>query len=176
MGCGCAKRRGPITLVGADAADGNPDTWGPPLWAILHSIAERIGISGMDADQSRDISILVNLLSAILPCSTCQGHMRQYIAMNPFVVTGLIGADLRTYCRTWLLNFHNAVRTSKGQPIEITTLEQLAGLYGTEKIQDCQIQALSAHVIYGIRMGLSKMDTWKRWNGIFQRLKVMVGA
>jgi hypothetical protein len=130
----------------------------------------------MDADQSRDISILVNLLSAILPCSTCQGHMRQYIAMNPFVVTGLIGADLRTYCRTWLLNFHNAVRTSKGQPIEITTLEQLAGLYGTEKIQDCQIQALSAHVIYGIRMGLSKMDTWKRWNGIFQRLKVMVGA
>jgi len=25
-------------------------------------------------------------------------------------------------------------------------------------------------------MGLSKMDTWKRWNGIFQRLKVMVGA
>jgi hypothetical protein len=130
----------------------------------------------MDADQNRDISILVNLLSAILPCSTCQGHMRQYIAMNPFVVTGLIGADLRTYCRTWLLNFHNAVRTSKGQPIEITTLEQLAGLYGTEKIQDCQIQALSAHVIYGIRMGLSKMDTWKRWNGIFQRLKVMVGA
>jgi hypothetical protein len=102
--------------------------------------------------------------------------MRQYVAMNPFVVTGLIGADLRTYCRTWLLNFHNAVRTSKGQPIEITTLEQLAGLYGTEKIQACQIQALSANVIYGIRMGLSKMDTWKRWNGIFQRLKVMVGA
>jgi hypothetical protein len=130
----------------------------------------------MDADQNRDISILVNLLSAILPCSTCQGHMRQYVAMNPFVVTGLIGADLRTYCRTWLLNFHNAVRTSKGQPIEITTLEQLAGLYGTEKIQACQIQALSANVIYGIRMGLSKMDTWKRWNGIFQRLKVMVGA
>jgi hypothetical protein len=130
----------------------------------------------MDADQSRDINVLINLLPAILPCSTCQGHMRQYIAMNPFVVTGLIGADLRTYCRTWLLNFHNAVRTSKGQPIEITTLEQLAGLYGTEKIQDCQIQALSAHVIYGIRMGLSKMDTWKRWNGIFQRLKVMVGA
>jgi hypothetical protein len=130
----------------------------------------------MDADQNRDISILVNLLSAILPCSTCQGHMRQYVAMNPFVVTGLIGADLRTYCRTWLLNFHNAVRTSKGQPIEITTLEQLAGFYGTEKIQACQIQALSANVIYGIRMGLSKMDTWKRWNGIFQRLKVMVGA
>ena len=176
MGCGCAKRRGPITLVGADIADGNPDTWGPPLWTILHSIAERIGISGMDADQSRDISVLINLLPAILPCSTCQGHMRQYVAVNPFVVTGLLGADLRTYCRTWVMTFHNAVRTSKGQPIEITTLEQLAGLYGTEKIQDCQIQTVSAHVIYGIRMGLAKMDAWKRWNGIFQRLKVMVGA
>jgi hypothetical protein len=130
----------------------------------------------MDTDQSRDMGILVNLLPAILPCSTCQGHMRQYIAMNPFVLTGLVGSDLRTYCRTWLLTFHNAVRTSKGQTIDITTLEQLSGLYGAEKIQDCQIQALSANVIYGIRMGLSKMDTWKRWNGIFQRLKVMVGA
>lgn len=176
MGCGCAKRRGPITLVGADTADGNPDTWGPPLWTILHTIAERIGISGMDADQSRDIGVLINLLPAILPCSTCQGHMRQYIAMNPFVVSGLGGADLRTYCRNWLLKFHNTVRTSKGQPIEITTLEQLADLYGTEKIQSCQIQTVSAHVIYGIRMGLAKMDAWKRWNGIFQRLKVMVGA
>ena len=176
MGCGCAKRRGPITLVGADAADGNPDTWGPPLWTILHILAERIGLSAMDADQNRDMSVLVNLLPASLPCSTCQGHMRQYIAMHPFILTGLLGADLRTYCQTWLLNFHNTVRTSKGQPIEITTLEELADLYGTEKIQDCQIQSVTSNVIYGIRMGLSKMDTWKRWNGIFQRLKVMVGA
>ena len=176
MGCGCGKRKGPVTLVGADAADGNPDTWGPPLWTILHIIAERIGISGMDADQSRDIGVLVNLLPAILPCSTCQGHMRQYIAMNPFVVTGLVGADLRTYCRTWLLKFHNAVRTSKSQIVDILTLEQLGTLYGTEKIQACQIQTVSSNVIYGIRMGLSKMDAWKRWNGIFQRLKVMVGA
>jgi hypothetical protein len=102
--------------------------------------------------------------------------MRQYVAMNPFVTTGLTGTDLRTYCQTWLLKFHNAVRLSKGQTVDITTLEQLGTLYGTEKIQACQIQTVSANVIYGIRMGLSKMDTWKRWNGIFQRLKVMVGA
>jgi Erv1 / Alr family len=176
MGCGCGKRKGPVILIGADIADGNPDTWGPPLWAILHIIAERIGNGGMDADQARDMAIIINLLPSILPCATCQSHMRTYLGLTPFVLSGLVGAPLQTYVRTWLLQFHNAVRTSKGQPIEITTLDQLTTLYGTEKIQSCQIQAVMSNVIYGVRSGLVKMDVWKRWNGIFQRLKVMTGA
>lgn len=176
MGCGCGKKRGGVVLIGADSADGNPDTWGPALWTILHTIGERIGNGGMDIDQARDIGTLVPLLPAILPCATCQAHMRTYLGLHPFVLGSLVGEPLRTYIRTWLLDFHNAVRTSKGQPIEITTLEQLTVLYGTEKIQTCQLETLMSHVTYGIRHGLVKMDVWKRWNSIFQRLKVMTGA
>jgi len=176
MGCGCGKRKNQIVLANAITADGNPDKWGPPLWTILHILAERIGNNSMDASQAHDMGVVVSLLPSILPCATCQGHMRQYIALHPFVLSGLGGADLRTYCRTWLLNFHNAVRSSKDQPLDITTLDQLSELYGNEKIESCDIQTLSSHVIYGIRVGLSKMDIWKRGNGLFQRLKVMVGA
>jgi hypothetical protein len=176
MGCGCGGKKRNITLLNANVADGNPDTWGPALWAILHILAERIGKSGMDVDQSRDFYTLITLLPSILPCTTCQSHMKMYLAQNPFVITGLVGTQLHIYSRTWLLNFHNAVRASKGQTIDITTLDQLTALYGTELIQACQIQTLNAHAIYGVRMGYAKMDTWKRWNAIFQRLKVMVGA
>jgi len=176
MGCGCGKRKNQIVLANSNTADGNPDKWGPPVWSILHILSERIGQNSMDTSEAHDMGILVSLLPSILPCTTCQSHMRQYIALHPFVLSGLVGSDLRTYCRTWFLNFHNAVRLSKGQPLEITTLEELTTMYGNEKIQDCQIQSLNSNVIYGIRMGLAKMDVWKRWNGIFQRLKVMVRA
>ena len=176
MGCGCGKNKSGVVLIGADSADGNPDTWGPALWTILHIIAERIGNGGMDIDQARDIGTLIPLLPTILPCATCQTHMRNYLTLHPFVTSGLIGIPLQTYIRTWLLDFHNTVRTSKGQPIEITTLEQLSVLYGTEKIQECQLKSFMSNVIYGVRHNLVKMDVWKRWNSIFQRLKVLTGA
>lgn len=179
MGCGCRGKRGPVTLLDGSVADGNPDTWGPVVWAVLHIFAERIGTSGtasIDTDQARDFTFIINLLPAIIPCKECQSHSRVYIATNPFQIQNLLGNALSTYVRTWLLTFHNTVRTNKGQTIEVTTLEQLATLYGSEKIQSCQIQTIISHVAYGIRNGFVKQDNWKRWYVHFNRLKVLLAA
>jgi short-subunit dehydrogenase len=95
-----------------------------------------------------------------------------YLVANPFEPVKNV-ATLSVYVRTWLLTFHNAVRTRNGQPIDITTLEQLDELYKTDTIQKCQINTLVANVNYGIRNGILKAEPWKRWFTLLNRLKVM---
>ena len=180
MPCGCAgKRKGAATLLAeARDADGRPEAWGPALWALLHLLAERIGTSGapfLDTDQARDMEVVVTLLPLLIPCSECQAHCRSYFTANPFTPLS-VTSGLSAYIRTYLLKVHNAVRKSKGQEIEVTDLEGLTALYKDQTIQSCQIEAFGANVLYGIRNGLVKMDTWKRWISVYKRLKVLVGA
>jgi hypothetical protein len=183
MGCGCKKRGAVIIPIDNLDADGNPDKWGSPLWTILHILAENIGRTGnalVDIDQARDMDILIQNLHLILPCETCQAHCRTYIKSNPFTAVtflkGKSGTELNTYVRQWLLTFHNVVRASKGQPIEITSLDVLAEHYSSQTIQECMYNTLVAHVAFGNRNRLIKMDNWKRWLTIYKRLKVLVGA
>ena len=154
------------------AATGDPLVWGPALWSILHILAAHIGHQGMDLDQARDIQVLVTMLPQIIPCSECQAHSKTYLIANPFEPVKNV-ATLSVYVRTWLLTFHNAVRTQNGQPIDITTLEQLDELYKDETIQKCQLNTLVANVNYGIRNGILKAEPWKRWFTLLNRLKVM---
>jgi hypothetical protein len=174
MGCGCKK--GKLTLMADHSkADGNPDTWGPAVWSIFHIIACRIGKSGIDTDQIREMEFVLGHLPTVLPCPTCQGHMRSYLVTYPFQCDKLRGEELCTYARTWMMNFHNAVRGSKGQTIDIMTLEKHSDLYASESIQECHINTLVGNVTYGIRNGIIKIDAWKRWIPHFNRLKVMIG-
>jgi hypothetical protein len=174
MPCGCGGKRkgGNIVFDERAAATGDPLVWGPALWSILHILAFRIGHQGMDMDQARDIQVLVTMLPQIIPCTECQGHSKTYLAANPFEPVKNVDT-LSVYIKTWLLIFHNAVRTQKGQPIEITTLEELDALYANETIQKCQLNTIIANVSYGIRNGIVKVDAWKRWFTILNRLKVM---
>jgi len=179
MPCGCAgKRKGAATLLAeARDADGRPEAWGPSLWSLLHLLAERIGTSGapfLDTDQARDMEVVVGLLPSLLPCSDCQAHCRAYLAAHPF--TPVRAASLNPYVRTYLLDFHNAVRQSKGQSLEVTDLDGLAALYRDQPLPSCYIETFGANVLYGIRAGLVKMETWKRWASVYKRLKVLVGA
>ena len=180
MGCGCAgKRKGAASLLAeAREADGKPETWGPPLWTLLHHLAERIGKSGavfLDTDQARDMDTVVSLLPLVIPCAECQAHCRAYLAAHPFTSIKYTGSALSVYVRTWLLDFHNAVRLANGQPIEVTTIEALQALYH-EALPPCHLEAFGANVLYGIRNGLVKMDSWKRWITVYKRLKVLLGG
>ena len=173
MPCGCGKKKGANIVFDELAnASGDPLVWGPALWSILHILAAHIGHQGMDLDQARDIQVLVTMLPQIIPCTECQGHSKTYLAANPFEPVKNVDT-LSVYVKTWLLTFHNAVRTQKGQPIEITTLEELDALYENETIQKCQLNSVAANVSYGIRNGFVKADAWKRWFTILNRLKVM---
>jgi hypothetical protein len=142
---------------------------------VLHILAEHIGTLSIDLDQARDFDILIGNLSQVLPCATCQAHCKAYIAANPFdaAKNAKVVGELAPYVKTWLMNFHNAVRTQNGQSIDITTLEQLTGLYAEEKVQQCQLTIIVMNARYGIQQRLIKTDTWKRWYTVLNHLKVI---
>jgi len=84
-----------------------------------------------------------------------------------------VDEDLSLYVRTWFFDFHNAVRASKSQPIEVTGVESLAALYSSS-IQECDMNAFVAHVAYGVRTRIVKSDNWKRWITILKRFRLML--
>jgi hypothetical protein len=145
---------------------------------MLHIFAEHTGTLGIDADQARDFEVVVTMLPQILPCAECQAHSRTYLQAHPFESTKNVkpAGTLGPYVRTWLLTFHNAVRTQNDQPIEITTLEQLHALYGGKPITKEQMGTLVANANYAMRTGLIKADIWRRWYILFNRLKVILGT
>lgn len=177
MPCACGSRKFPSLLFSARDADGDPGVWGPPLWAILHRIAGRVGNGEnpvIDKDHAWHAEFLVNGLSTVLPCETCQAHCRAYLKAHPFSCGSLAGPALKEYVRDWLVQFHNAVRASKGQPLEVRDVGSLATLY-EGPIPECDMNALMAHVAYGVRTRLVKADNWKRWSAVLKRFKLMLG-
>jgi hypothetical protein len=181
MSCtSCMRRKTKVAQFFADslAASGNPNEWGPVLWNILHIMAERCGNAhpSVDTDQARGFEFIINSLPFVLPCAECSEHARTYIASRPFRCIGKTGNELSTYVRTWLLEFHNTVRLRQGKTLEIKTLEELAAHYAGDTISDDDIKVIVNNVTYGVRMGIVKMDNWKRWTAQFSKLRLFLGV
>ncbi len=181
MGCGCGKKReGSVQFIGKEGfTSANPDEWGPILWKYLHCLAEKIGTTGnpiIDTDQATYLEYLINNLSSIIPCIECQKHINTYTLHTPLpTLKGLYGETLRTTARNWLLQFHNAVRIRKQQPIMISNLDQLTTQYSACTVQQCEITLFTQSVAYAVRQGWVKIDQWRKWYNFSERLKMLVG-
>ena len=110
--------------------------WGPALWSILHSLAEKTGFKPTEKAETEEKRLWRSFLMALrtaIPCPRCQKHFNDYLNKNPiwsfFAKKGVEwGSALRTYFWT----FHNAVRTDNKQPLDFS-VEQLETYRGTTK-------------------------------------------
>jgi hypothetical protein len=179
MGCGCKKKlTGTIHFMGRDGKQiSDPEEWGPTLWKYLHCLIEKIGLSGnpiMDTDQATYVEYIFQHLHSIIPCTECQEHARQYIAQNPVpTLKGLYSDNLRSTIRVWLFNFHNAVRSRKGQEIIVSTPEMCRHIYEGCFIPQCEFTNLTQSIAFGVRQGWIKIDMWKKWYNFSERLRVL---
>lgn len=178
MGCGCGKKGAPPPLMQQEQLLA-PTEWGPILWKYLHCLAEKIGTSGntvIDTDQANYMETLVTMLPLIIPCTECQGHAAAYLAAHPLpTLKGLYGATLTITVRMWLFEFHNAVRTQKGQPILIETVEGCAALYAGCLVQKCEYMAFIQSVAAAVRQGWVRIENWKKWYSYSERLRILSG-
>ena len=181
MPCGCGKKNnGTMHFMGQGNSDvPDPVEWGPILWKYLHCLAEKIGTSGnpiVDTDQANYIDTLLSMLHLIIPCPECQAHAAAYISSNPLPsLKGLYKEQLRNPIRLWLLNFHNHVRNSKGQPITITTLEELSNVYGGCFVPKCEYTLFVQNVAYAVRQGWVRVDNWRKWYSNSERMRIISG-
>jgi hypothetical protein len=120
----------------------NINEWGPALWRLFHTFAERIGhksprlhVGDEYAFYRMEYEVWLRFMNSLLqsiPCSTCKQHFTEYIQRNPFetaIGTGY-GEERRKAVREWFWKFHNAVRERKGQS-QLISLEAIPHIYSS---------------------------------------------
>jgi hypothetical protein len=89
----------------------SPKDWGPPIWALFHTMAEKI-------KEEHYSSVYIQLFSLIkqicrdLPCPDCANHATQFLnKVNLKTIAN------KNELRMMLFVFHNSVNRRKGLPI-----------------------------------------------------------
>jgi hypothetical protein len=182
MGCGCGKKNagGTIHFMGREGNQiADPQEWGPIVWKYLHCLAEKMGTSGntiVDTDQANYMETLLTTLHLVLPCTECQAHAANYIAANPVpALKGIYGDNLRSTVRNWLFTFHNQVRSSKGQPIQVNSAKECAALYGGCFVPKCEYNLFVQSVAFAVRQGWVRIENWRKWYSNSERMRILCG-
>jgi hypothetical protein len=182
MPCGCGKKNtgGTVHFMGRDGAQiADPTEWGPILWKYLHCLSEKLGTSGshiIDTDQANYMETLLTLLPLILPCLECQAHAAAYVGAHPVpTLKGQYGTDLRGAARNWLFEFHNEVRSRKGQPVILNSPDECSAHYAGCFVPNCEYSLFIQSVAFSVRQGWVRVDNWRKWYSNSERLRVLVG-
>lgn len=157
MGCGC-KKNVALPEVPSELQ------WGPALWILLHSLAERAGKSTTRSGQNDEKYAWRNLitnLEYVIPCNECKGHFIQYKAANPFPDTFTVNyTELNQKIRTWFYNLHAHVNITykNGTSIEIPVeplfdeslfIEETAGSIIESPVESTEVTIECLQELYG---------------------------
>lgn len=107
--------------------------WGPSLWRILHSFAEKSGKHTkplLDNEENRLWLKFIGNLRKALPCNICRQHFNEYIASHSFDTVMKSGLEKQALLRTYFFTFHNDVNT-RNSKIFTNPESDLLGMYGS---------------------------------------------
>jgi hypothetical protein len=99
--------------------------WGPELWMILHSSAERIGSAPLKRLSQEELRLWSGLLSSLrysLPCPLCKKHYNDYYSAHP------IQEVSKPFLRNWLFQLHSEINTRNNKPNNFT-IDTIAEIY-----------------------------------------------
>lgn len=137
--------------------------WGPLVWSILHTCAEKSGLqnhSMLRSDEGRAWPLLVKTLVAALPCPFCRDHATEYIGGHPFVLPGDYAA-WHSYIRTWFWAFHEAVNQRLEKPS--FPFELLQSSYKDVKVLQTNLAQLEKIQMRAIKMNGLSLLSWQTW-------------
>lgn len=140
--------------------------WGPSLWMMLHSAAERIGTLNIKLPQE-ELRIWTGLLSSLrysLPCPICKKHFIAYLLSNP------IKTFNREFIRTWLYNLHCQVNNRTEKKVELT-IEQVSELYNKPFMFSMYFKTVVEQMKLALRLGWSSRDDIQKSIRFFEELK-----
>lgn len=99
--------------------------WGPELWNLLHSSAERIGTPSSRLQQHEELRLWNGLLSSLqysLPCPLCKRHYTEFYQSHS------LPSITKEHVRQWLFDLHCQVNTRTNKPNTIS-IENIPDLY-----------------------------------------------
>ena len=140
--------------------------WGPNLWMILHSAAERIGTSHVKLPQE-ELRIWAGLLSSLrhsLPCPVCKKHFTAYFSSTP------VKTFNREFIRNWLYNLHCQVNDRTEKRVEIT-IEQIPEIYSKPFNFSAHFRVVTEQMNRALRLGWSSRDDIQKTVRLSEELK-----
>ena len=104
----------------------SPKNWGPPLWALFHTLADKVKDEKFD-EIGKQIFFYIKLVCHNLPCPECTQHARVFLSK-------VDGSKLNSKksLQDLLYVFHNVVNKRKNKPL--MKYEDFQGLYTNSKI------------------------------------------
>jgi hypothetical protein len=150
--------------------------WGPVLWSILHSLAEKVGtpFKLYEADERRSLVKLFGAIAKMIPCPSCKEHYEEYLKEHPVAgpIKDLPKADLRDFIRRWFWELHNWVNESKGiPPFE---LEKVSEVHGSIKIR-LALRQLQGPMEKAIKISGKQMMSYQEFNSCVIMLLSLYG-
>jgi len=137
--------------------------WGPALWTILHSSAERWGSKSLHRlphEETRIWSTLLQSLRYSLPCPQCKKHYQAYYTGHPLSV--FTKEDIRG----WIYQLHCEVNRRNGKP-DGMTVEQCAEAYSAPFSFSHHSAIVTQHMRAALRKG------WVTREDMFRTLRYM---
>ena len=141
--------------------------WGPNLWMILHSSAERIGIpkhGRLPQEENRLWTGLLNSLQYSLPCPVCKKHFSAYITSNP------ITSVTREFIRNWLFSLHSEVNARTGKQNTVS-IEKIPEIYSQPFNFSAHFNVFNQEMGKSLRLGWSSRNDILRTIRFFEELK-----
>ena len=105
-----------------------PAIWGPSMWRLLHTLAERLGKQTslmLIQDEQRAWIHFIRSVENVIPCKRCKAHFGAWIRKNRPE-----SAVTKDAARSWLWGIHDEVNKERavvGGP----TLQDMEGLYAS---------------------------------------------
>jgi len=147
------------------------EEWGPLVWRILHTLAERGGLQTdklFQIDEGRAWPLFVKSIGPMLPCPYCRDHFIEWIAANPFILPAE-AAHWNLYIREWFYRFHESVNTALQK--SSFPFDQLSLRYRNQQIIQADLILLEAIQVRAMKLGGVTIVSWQTWQKHLRTLR-----
>ena len=139
------------------------EEWGPLLWLVLHTLAEKAGKPGnliTKGDEQRAWPLFMKTLGPIIPCPYCRDHFQEYIKTTPFELP-MDYLMWKFYIPMYFYKLHEDVNKRLGKPSFPAT--SLSTTYKDPARLRDTISQLDKIQERAIKMGGVSLLAWKAW-------------
>lgn len=136
--------------------------WGPNLWIILHSLAEKIGTTkNLLSEETRLWSGFLSSLRYSLPCPQCKKHYTKYYIDNKISSISDI--------RMWLYNLHNDVNMKTDK--KNITIDEISELYNKPFHFSHHFSIILNQMVHSLKIGWNTHDDIQRTIRLSNQIK-----
>jgi hypothetical protein len=155
--------------------------WGPHLWRILHTLAERLGLSSgtaelLKADEAREWFLVLRATERVMPCALCRKHYSAWRKTHPIEkFMHLREIFLKQEARKWLWELHENVNSRReiSSGIDLAKVESIYKARTKEDFQqdiDILVKKLKEYMLQANLIDPSAFREWQSHLGMLRKL------